>query len=101
MMRIAVRTAPTNYEYYANPASSYGDLSGGGYTFPLLGNFSAGRMIFNVEVTASEHNGTEADLYAKILAKIEDNNLLRCIVFESHVLPSIHLVNVGKEYQRF
>lgn len=56
MMRIAIRTAPTNYEYFANPASSYGDLSGGGYTFPLIGNFSAGRMIFNIEIPETVHS---------------------------------------------
>ncbi|NBP02361.1 MAG: hypothetical protein EBU90_20040, partial [Proteobacteria bacterium] len=49
--------------------------------FPLVGNFSAGRMIFNVEIPASEHNGTEADVYAKLLAAIEDNNILNSIIY--------------------
>ena len=60
ILRIALRTYPTAYEYFANPTNSYGDLSytgsGTAYTFPLLGNFAAGRMIFNVEVPASVHS---------------------------------------------
>lgn len=66
MLRIALRTYPTAYEYFANPTNPYGDLSytgsGTAYTFPLLGNFSAGRMIFNVEVPASVHGGSETAL---------------------------------------
>ena len=60
MIRIALRTAPTAYEYYANPNNAYSDLSytGSGipYTFPLVGNFAAGRMIFNIEVPSSVHS---------------------------------------------
>lgn len=60
MIRIALRTAPTAYEYYANPNNPYSDLSytgsGIAYTFPLVGNFAAGRMIFNIEVPASVHS---------------------------------------------
>jgi hypothetical protein len=66
MLRIALRTYPTAYEYFANPTNPYGDLSWNGsgtsYVFPLLGNFSAGRMIFNVEVPASVHGGSETAL---------------------------------------
>jgi hypothetical protein len=52
MVRIALRTAPTAYANYYQDGEAL-DLSGAGYDFPLLGNFSAGRMIFNVELTAS------------------------------------------------
>lgn len=52
MVRIALRTAPTAYANYYQDGGAL-DLSGAGNDFPLLGNFSAGRMIFNVELTAS------------------------------------------------
>lgn len=84
MLRIAVRTAPTAYAYFAKPGDINLDVAapaGSKKAFPLVGNFSAGRMIFNVEVTGVDHNGTEADLYAKLLAKIEDNNLLNSIIY--------------------
>lgn len=63
MFRIALRNAPTSYISYTNPGDTTLDLSGTAsaingvvasstlYPFPLIGNFSAGRMIFNVEVT--------------------------------------------------
>jgi hypothetical protein len=72
MIRIALRTAPTAYANYYQDGTAV-DLSGGGFQFPLLGNFSAGRMIFNIEVSASEHNSTEATLYDKIIEKILAN----------------------------
>ena len=59
MVRIAVRTAPTMYEFYANPANINLDVVGstapssGNKVFPLIGNFSAGRMIFNVEIPST------------------------------------------------
>lgn len=52
MVRIALRTAPTAYANYYQDGGAL-DLSGAGNDFPLLGNFSAGRMIFNVELTAA------------------------------------------------
>jgi hypothetical protein len=78
MVRIALRTAPTAYaNYYQNGTAL--DLSGGGKEFPLLGNFSAGRMIFNIEVGSSEHGGTEATLYDQIIAKIAANPTLNSL----------------------
>jgi len=78
MVRIALRTAPTAYaNYYQNGTSV--DLSGGGYEFPLIGNFAAGRMIFNIEVSATEHNSTEATLYDQIVAKIAANKTLNAL----------------------
>ena len=78
MVRIALRTAPTAYaNYYQNGTAV--DLSGGGYEFPLVGNFAAGRMIFNVEISAAEHNATEATLYDEIVAKIAANNTLNAL----------------------
>jgi hypothetical protein len=60
MIRIALRTAPTDYNSFAAPTAGANDLSGAGYTFPLVGNFAAGRMIFNIEIPA----GTYADVTA-------------------------------------
>lgn len=78
MVRIALRTAPTAYaNYYQNGTSI--DLSAAGYEFPLVGNFSAGRMIFNIEVSAAEHNSTEATLYDQIVAKIAANKTLNAL----------------------
>jgi len=78
MVRIALRTAPTAYaNYYQNGTAL--DLSGGGKEFPLLGNFSAGRMIFNIEVGSSEHGGVEATLYDQIIAKIAANPTLNAL----------------------
>jgi hypothetical protein len=63
MFRIALRSAPTSYISYTNPGDTTLDLSATAtaingvvassvlYPFPLIGNFSTGRMIFNVEVT--------------------------------------------------
>jgi hypothetical protein len=53
MVRIAIRTAPTAYANYYQDGASLDLSPGGGNEFPLLGNFSAGRMIFNVELTAA------------------------------------------------
>lgn len=81
MMRIAIRTAPTNYEYFANPAS--GDLSGEGYAFPLIGNFAAGRMIFNVEVPETVHSPSatysETALITALYDGIQNNEILKAI----------------------
>lgn len=58
MIRIALRTAPTSYESFANPANLNLDVIGtsglpaAAKVFPLVGNFAAGRMIFNVEIPA-------------------------------------------------
>jgi hypothetical protein len=60
MVRIALRTAPTDYNSFAAPTAAGNDLSGGGYTFPLVGNFAAGRMIFNIEVPAGTYADTTA-----------------------------------------
>jgi len=52
MVKIALRNAPTAYaNYYQNGTAV--DISGGGYEFPLEGNFSAGRTIMPiVEIAA-------------------------------------------------
>lgn len=87
ILRIALRTAPTAYEYYANPNNPYSDLSysgsGTSYIFPILGNFSAGRMIFNVEVPYSTHSpaGTysETALTTAMYTAITGNKTLNAI----------------------
>lgn len=87
MMRIAVRTSPTAYEYFANNANPYADLSftgsGTSYAFPLLGNFSAGRMIFNIEVPESVHSPSatysEPALITALYNGIQNNSTLKAI----------------------
>ena len=59
MVRIALRTAPTSYESFANPANLNLDVIGttglpaAAKVFPLLGNFAAGRQIFAIEIPAA------------------------------------------------
>ena len=48
MVKCDIRVAPTFYEMFANPSNANLDLSGGGYTFPILGNFSAGRTMIPI-----------------------------------------------------
>jgi hypothetical protein len=75
MVRIALRTAPTAYANYYQDGTAV-DLSASNTQFPLIGNFSAGRMIFNIEVTGAEHAATEATLYDKIIEKLQANHTL-------------------------
>lgn len=79
MLRIALRTAPTIYNDFANPTNSYNDLTGEGYTFPLVGNFAAGRMIFNIEVAASVHGGSETALVTAAYNAVLANPTLKAI----------------------
>jgi hypothetical protein len=65
MIRIALRTAPTDYNSFAAPSSSANDLSGSGFTFPLIGNFAAGRNIFNIEVPAGTYTTTTLGDYVR------------------------------------
>lgn len=65
MIRIALRTAPTDYNSFASPTAAGNDLSGGGFTFPLVGNFAAGRMIFNIEVPAGTYTTTTLGDYVR------------------------------------
>jgi hypothetical protein len=82
MVRLALRTAPTDYLSFSSPNDTALDLSSGGYVFPLVGNFAAGRMIFNVEIpeTGSDgHANTEATFYTKLAAAIAANKTLNAI----------------------
>jgi hypothetical protein len=65
MIRIALRTAPVDYNSFAAPSSSANDLSGSGFTFPLIGNFAAGRNIFNIEVPAGTYTTTTLGDYVR------------------------------------
>jgi len=61
MVRIALRAIPTCYESFVNPGSSVLDLSTGTssttgstkFAVPIVGNFSAGRSIFSIEIPES------------------------------------------------
>lgn len=79
MLRIALRTYPTTYEAYANPNNGGLDLSGGGYTFPLLGNFAAGRMIFNIEATVADYTSASYTAGAGATAANQKSNLCEII----------------------
>ena len=79
MLRIALRTAPTTYESFANPSNTYNDLSGAGKVFPLVGNFAAGRMIFNIEIAAATHGGSETALVTAMYNAIVANTTLNAI----------------------
>lgn len=78
MVRIALRTHPTAYANYYQDGTAV-DLSGGGYEFPLLGNFSAGRMIFNIEVPASVHAGSETSVTTAVYNAIINNKTFNAL----------------------
>lgn len=78
MLRIALRTHPTAYANYYQDGTAV-DLSGGGFEFPLLGNFSAGRMIFNIEVPASVHAGSETTLTTAMYNSILSNKIFNAL----------------------
>jgi hypothetical protein len=78
MLRIALRTSPTAYANYYQDGTAV-DLSGGGYEFPLLGNFSAGRMIFNIEIPASVHAGSETSLVTALYNAIIGNRTFNAL----------------------
>jgi hypothetical protein len=77
MVRIALRTTPTNYESFANPSNLNLDVVGTSglpaaqKVFPLVGNFAAGRHIYNIEIpvaSADTHVNACAFVKAAILA---------------------------------
>lgn len=82
MVRIALRTAPTNYESFANPTNPLLDTTGGAKVFPLVGNFAAGRMIFNIE--------TPAAVYANVTAW---NDYVRAAIVANPTLNAIFAVS--------
>ena len=75
-VKVAIRTAPTAYEYYANPNNPALDLTGEGYVFPLLGNFSAGRTLIPICEISS---GTAATNATAIKNAIEGNPKLNAL----------------------
>jgi hypothetical protein len=88
MVRIALRSVPTCYESFVNPGSTSLDISTGTsaatgstkFAFPLVGNHSAGRMIFNIEVPeangAYNHGNTVAGLCTAVYELLGRNTLL-------------------------
>jgi hypothetical protein len=75
-VKVAIRTAPTAYEFYANPNNPALDLTGEGYVFPLLGNFSAGRTLIPI---CEINSGTAATNATAIKNAIEGNPKLNAI----------------------
>jgi hypothetical protein len=98
MVRIALRTAPTNYESFANPANLNLDTTGAGRIFPLLGNFAAGRQIFNVEIpVVSTANATAACNFVR--AAIAANPTLNSIFATSGTTTLVMTArHVGVEF---
>lgn len=89
MFRFALRNAPTSYISYTNPSDTTLDLSATTsaingvtastvlYPFPLVGNHSAGRMIFNVEVPEnSMASATIANLQSAFVTNFNANKIL-------------------------
>ena len=77
MVKCDIRVAPTFYEMFANPANANLDLTGNGFTFPILGNFSAGRtMIPIVEIPAGT---TGANAAIAVGNAITGNTILNAI----------------------
>jgi len=96
MLRIALRTAPTAYANYYQDGTAV-DLSGGGYEFPLLGNFAAGRMIFNIEVSAAVHGGSETTLVTQWYNSIIGNKIFNAL-FSATDNGSSGLVLTARHY---
>jgi hypothetical protein len=75
MIRIALRLPPMSYESFDNPNNGGLDLSGGGYAFPLVGNFAAGRMIFNIEVAVTDYTSSNYTAAAGATAANQKSNI--------------------------
>jgi hypothetical protein len=93
MFRIALRTAPTAYESFANPTNPLLDTTGNAKVFPLVGNFAAGRQIFNIEVPAGLADATAVNNYvrAAILANPTLNAIFATSGTTTLVLTARHL----------
>jgi hypothetical protein len=77
MVKCDIRVAPTFYEMFSNPSNANLDLSGGGFAFPILGNFSAGRtMIPIVELAPGT---TAANCAIAVGNAITGNTILNAI----------------------
>ena len=74
LFKIALRTYPTLYQAFTTPTDSALDLSGGGKTFPLLGNFSAGRTV--IPVTEIVAGTSAANAGIAVTAAIQANKTL-------------------------
>jgi hypothetical protein len=98
MVRIALRTAPTNYESFANPANPNLDTTGAAKVFPMIGNFAAGRQIFNVEIpvaNASTHTNACNFVRAAIAANPTLNSIFATSGSSTLVMTARH---VGVEF---
>jgi len=98
MVRIALRTAPTNYESFANPANPNLDTTGAAKVFPMIGNFAAGRQIFNVEIpvaNASTHTNACNFVRAAIAANPTLNSIFATSGTTTLVMTARH---VGVEF---
>lgn len=74
LVKIALRNMPISYEAFANPTNTALDLSAGGKIFPLIGNFAAGRNIFQVTEIAA--GTTAANCGIAVTNAIQANTLL-------------------------
>jgi len=77
LFKVSIRTYPLMYQAFTTPADPALDLSGGNKTFPLLGNFSAGRTVIPVvEIPA---NTTVANAGIAVTNAIQGNKILNDI----------------------
>jgi len=67
-VKLAIRTMPTAYAYYATPNDGRLDLSGGNRVFPLLGNFSAGRTLISLGQVNSATDTVNATAIANAIS---------------------------------
>ncbi len=83
MMRFAIRTAPTSYLSYASPNDASMDISSDTtkYSFPLQGNFSAGRNIHSIEISEVDHNNDEATFVTAAAAAINAHPYLKKVFY--------------------
>jgi len=77
LFKVSIRTYPLMYQAFTTPTDPALDLSGGNKTFPLLGNFSAGRTVIPVvEIPA---NTTVANAGIAVTNAIQGNKILNDI----------------------
>lgn len=77
LFKVSIRTYPLMYQAFTTPADPALDLSGGNKTFPLLGNFSAGRTVIPVvEIPAGT---TVANAGIAVTSAIQNNKILNDI----------------------
>lgn len=95
MLRFALRTAPTSYASFTNPNDTALDVSSdttNKYVFPLIGNFSAGRNIYSIEIPEAGtdgHANSSTTFVTKAAAAIQAHPLLKKIFYATAASSSL------------